>query len=52
MNDIHIAQNHNDIASVGFTICRLSDILHPHLSEEKPDILKDKWLCSSSDSAQ
>lgn len=45
MNDIHIAQNHNLTASVGITICTLSDILRPwtlYLSEEKPDILKEQ----------
>ena len=42
---ISIAQNHNHIASVGFTICTVSDILDS--SEEKLAILRSKNLLTA-----
>ena len=43
-NFIYIGQNRNDIASVGFTICTVNDILSPYTldsSEEKPAMLTE-----------
>ena len=51
INFVYIAQSHNHIASMGFTICTVNNILCPQTlnsSEEKCHMLKKKRIDTAS----